>query len=68
MTDLTKADLLFANGTHRYWSTHCRHGHHDKCAATEFAPGVERQPSQCKTCAAPCRCECHGDQGGEAGE
>jgi hypothetical protein len=61
--DPSKADILFADGVHRYWSTHCRHGHHDRCAATEFAPGVQRQPSQCKTeeCQAPCRCECHGE-------
>jgi len=22
-----KADVVFIGGTHRYWSTHCRHGH-----------------------------------------
>lgn len=24
----------------------------------ELAPGVPRQPAQCKTCGARCRCEC----------
>jgi len=56
---IIKIDLIDANGGHTYWSTHCRHGNHDACSATEFAPGVPRQPAQCKTCAAPCRCECH---------
>lgn len=54
-----KVDVVFADGSHRYWSTHCRHDRHDACAATELAPGVPRQPSQCKTCAAPCLCPCH---------
>lgn len=60
-----KVDMILPDGTHLYWSTHCRHATdeegHNKCQATEFAPGVERKPSQCKTCAAPCRCECHKD-------
>lgn len=54
-----KADILFADGTHHYWSTHCRHGDHAACDAVELAPGVPRQPSQCKGCHAPCRCACH---------
>lgn len=53
-----KTDTVWEDG-HAYWSTHCRHGHHDKCAATEFPGGGERKPSQCKTCAAPCICNCH---------
>jgi hypothetical protein len=52
-------DVVLPDGSHLYWSTHCRHGRHDACAATELAPGVPRQPSQCKTCAAPCICSCH---------
>jgi hypothetical protein len=65
----SKADILFADGTHRYWSTHCRHGHHNKCAATSFPGGGKRNPSQCKTeeCQAPCRCECHAEHGDEVG-
>lgn len=55
-----KADVVYSDGKpHRYWSTHCRHDDHDACKATELAPGVPRRPAQCKTCAAPCRCECH---------
>lgn len=30
-----------------YWSTYCIHGRHNECRRT------------CKTCEAPCRCECH---------
>ncbi len=54
-------DRLLFDGTHEYWSTHCRHGGdgHDKCKATEFPGGGERNPSQCKTCEALCRCKCH---------
>lgn len=55
----SRADVIFADGKHRYWSTHCRHGRHDACAATELAPGVPRRPAQCKTCTAPCLCHCH---------
>lgn len=63
----TKADLLFVDGTHWYWSTHCRHGNemppwderHLACQATELAPGVPRRPAQCKICAEPCMCLCH---------
>jgi hypothetical protein len=54
-----KVDAVFADGSHRYWSTHCRHGNHDACSATELAPGVPRQPAQCKTCSSPCLCYCH---------
>lgn len=69
----TKIDALHADGTHRYWSTHCRHAPwprkkkkrkdetdgHDACTAAEFAPGVPRRPAQCKTCASACICPCH---------
>lgn len=58
-SNIAKVDIIFSDGTHWYWSTHCRHDDHDKCNATQFAPGVPRNPSQCKGCAAPCRCECH---------
>jgi hypothetical protein len=76
-----KVDAVFADGSHRYWSTHCRHDRHDACSATTLTGpattlrGVrnkrvrldrpvemERQPAQCKTCAAPCLCACHKDQ------
>lgn len=50
-------DVLHADGTHEYWSTHCRHGRHDACRATELAPGVPRRPASCKACDAPCRCD-----------
>lgn len=53
-----KVDVVLSDLSHRYWSTHCRHDRHDACAATELAPGVPRQPSQCKTCSAPCICPC----------
>lgn len=44
-----KVDAVLADGTHRYWSTHCRHGDHDLCKGF------------CKKCgpAAPCVCSCH---------
>ena len=35
-----KVDVVLPDGTHRYWSTHCRHNRHDACAAMELAPGV----------------------------
>lgn len=53
------ADVIGPNDEHWYWSTHCRHGRHVDCTATELAPGVPRRPAQCKTCAAPCQCYCH---------
>lgn len=59
------SDVVYPDGGHWYWSTHCRHatdedpGGHDACKATELAPGVPRRPAQCKTCGAPCRCYCH---------
>lgn len=31
-----------------YFSTYCVHQHHEDCRLT------------CKTCGAPCQCECHG--------
>lgn len=63
--DKAAADVVFPNGAHYYWSTHCRHGNHGACSAEELAPGVIRQPAQCKTCAAACVCDCHeGGQGG----
>lgn len=55
--------------THTYWSTHCRHGRHEDCSATEMTgrmpawpeahTAVLRKPAQCKTCAARCICDCH---------
>lgn len=65
-----QADTVHADGTHTYWSTHCRHDRHDACSASETIgrmPGglghyaaIERAPAQCKTCASPCVCTCHG--------
>lgn len=26
-------DAILPDGTHHYWSTHCRHGNHDACSA-----------------------------------
>lgn len=56
---LDKTDTLRADGVHWYWSTWCRHDNHDPCKATEHAPGVPRNPAQCKSCGAPCLCDCH---------
>ena len=68
-----KIDAILPDGTHRYWSTHCRHDRHDDCSATEmvgigivgegFRPRIERRPAQCKTCAAPCICPHHSPVG-----
>lgn len=59
-------DVVHPDGTHEYWSTHCRHGNHEACSATELAAGVPRRPAQCKTCGAPCRCPvCHRNDGSE---
>jgi hypothetical protein len=54
-----KVDAVLPDGTHRYWSTHCRHDDHDACRATELAPGIPRRPAQCKGCGSPCLCPCH---------
>jgi len=58
-TSNSKHDIVYADGTHYYWSTHCRHDNHEACDATELAPGVPRKPAQCKGCQAPCVCTCH---------
>lgn len=42
----SKPDVVMADGVHRYWSTHCRHGNHDLCKGA------------CKGCAAMCICGC----------
>lgn len=39
-----KVDAVMPDGTHHYWSTHCRHGNHGLCKRV------------CKTCSAPCGC------------
>jgi hypothetical protein len=53
---------------HTYWSTHCRHNDHRACAADRIVgthpvmgsyTSVEREPAQCKHCAARCVCPCH---------
>jgi hypothetical protein len=38
-----KVDVVHPAGVHEYWSTHCRHGNHEACRATELAPGVPRE-------------------------
>jgi hypothetical protein len=42
--NLIKADVLMPDGSHAYWSTHCRHGDHNLCKLT------------CKGCGSPCIC------------
>ena len=63
-----KVDVILPDGTHTYWSTHCRHGAHGACSATlmqgegkqsGFPVQIRRKPAQCKTCASPCICPCH---------
>jgi hypothetical protein len=57
-----KIDAILPSGTHRYYSTHCRHDRHADCSAivlkgvdVQDAPAhVMRKPARCKTCAAPC--------------
>lgn len=36
LAELPKIDAIMADGAHRYWSTHCRHGDHEACSATEI--------------------------------
>lgn len=64
----SKVDVILPDGTHRYWSTWCRHDRHRDCASTvlvsknPYGPGdaaIERTPAQCKHCQAPCLCSCH---------
>lgn len=67
-----KTDVIHPDGTHRYWSTHCRHGNHALCSASRMLGmeadttsnhlvAINRRPAQCKepSCAAPCVCPCH---------
>lgn len=67
-----KVDVILPDGTHRYWSTHCRHDNHDACSAPsvpltllfEGRPLAEplalpRKPAECKGCGSPCVCPCH---------
>lgn len=71
------ADVIMPDGTHRYWSTHCRHDRHEDCSASSMLRdvasdgrfptvpvSVTREPAQCKTCQAPCICDCHKAKGG----
>jgi hypothetical protein len=64
------------DGTHTYWSTHCRHGRHDLCSATEIhgeiagtgmSTALVRNPATCKTCLAPCICPCGHEKGSTDG-
>jgi hypothetical protein len=54
-------DVVLPDGTHRYYSTHCRHGDHDACCSTVLRDDagnvVNRRPASCKGCGAPCSCE-----------
>lgn len=67
-----KVDAILPDGTHRYWSTHCRHNRHEACSATSQrgepvsdgrfptrAVDIQRHPAACKSCLAPCICWCH---------
>jgi uncharacterized protein (DUF433 family) len=64
-----KADVLHADGSHYYWSTHCRHAGDDeddedskrkhRMCATTTINGGPRKPAQCKICHSPCVCPCH---------
>lgn len=47
---------------HVYLSTGCYHGRHDYCANVDGIVGLKK-PAQCKFCAAPCVCPCHGADG-----
>lgn len=47
-------DVVHPDGTHVYWSTHCRHGHHGLCRLT------------CKHCSAPCQCPCGHEENADA--
>jgi hypothetical protein len=74
--EASKIDVILPDGTHRYWSTHCRHAedaHDIRHLACSLSRGVDadgkhfaRRPAQCKTCAAPCICPCH-EKGGTDG-
>lgn len=60
-SDPLKVDVMTSDA-HWYWSTYCRHHRHDECAATVIQRDggtVPRRPAQCKTCGAPCACDCH---------
>jgi len=67
-----KVDVILPDGTHRYWSTWCRHGdvpgNHEQCGSgtivrTTVDGGrqvvVTKSRATCKTCDAPCLCSCH---------
>lgn len=70
-----KIDAILPDGTHLYYSTHCRHAEdaddirHLACGLSQGvdADGKQfaRRPAQCKTetCAAPCICTCHKEAG-----
>jgi hypothetical protein len=47
---------------HAYLSTGCLHGDHAYCQSMTGLNGAKR-PSQCKFCAASCRCFCHLEAG-----
>lgn len=54
-----KLDVVLDPGSHQYWSTACRHDHHDYCAGGTRLDGKLKLPARCKFCDAPCLCTCH---------
>lgn len=47
---------------HVYLSTSCLHNEHGYCQSERGVTG-DKTPAQCKFCAAPCICTCHGGTG-----
>jgi hypothetical protein len=71
-----KVDVMLPDGTHTYWSTHCRHGNHQLCESnaitgltvvSERPVAIGKVPARCKSCASPCVCECHASPDGGYG-
>lgn len=71
-----QADVMLPDGTHTYFSTHCRHGNHQLCESnaitgltvvSERPVAIGKVPARCKGCASPCICECHASPGGGYG-
>jgi hypothetical protein len=71
-----QADVMLPDGTHRYWSTHCRHGNHQLCESnailgrtvvSDLPVAIGRVPARCKGCVSPCICPCHAGPGGGYG-
>lgn len=71
-----RADVMLPDGSHTYFSTHCRHGSHQLCESnaitgltvvSERPVAIGKVPARCKGCASPCVCECHASPGGGYG-